>query len=66
MWNPQPLRAEIVRNGLTQGIVAKSIGMSENTFSTKLKYGTFGLDECAKIINLLGIKDPAGIFFPKA
>lgn len=61
--NPNALRAEIVRNGMTQGQVAERIGMSANTFSIKMRTNGFGLDEADKLIALLGIRDPAAIFF---
>ena len=65
MFNAQALKAEIVRNGLTQREVAKSIGLSANTFSSKMKNGSFGMDEAAKMIELLGIKDAGAIFFAR-
>lgn len=65
MFDANQLRAEIMRAGLTQKEVANSIGISANTFSTKMKSGTFGLDEAEKIIELLGIKDPSAIFFKR-
>lgn len=61
--NRNMLKAEIVKNGLTQAKVAESIGMSQVTFSRKLKRGVFGIDEAEKLIGLLDIKDPNQIFF---
>lgn len=63
MFNPNMLRAEIARNGLTQKDVAKSIGISANTFSKKMSDGSFGLAEANIMIDLLGIKNPEAIFF---
>lgn len=57
------LRAEIVRAGMTQKTVARSIGMSENTFSKKINSGKFGLDDAEKMIKLLDIRDPNAVFF---
>lgn len=65
MLNKNALRAEIIRNGLTQKEVAEKIGMSEKTFITKMKNGTFGIDDCDKMITILGIKKPMEIFFAK-
>lgn len=63
MFNPNMLRAEIARNGLTQKDVAKSIGISANTFSKKMNDGSFGLAEANIMIKLLGIQNPDAIFF---
>ena len=57
------LRAEIVRNGMTQRTLAKKIGVSESTFIRKMKAGTFGIDEAELMINILGISDPVAVFF---
>lgn len=65
MLNRNALKGEIVRNGLTQKEVAEKIGMSEKTFITKMKNGTFGIDDCDKMIDILGIKKPTEIFFAK-
>ena len=61
--NKNSLRAEIVRNGMTQAQVAKSIGVSESTFIRKMKNGSFSLSEAKCLIELLHIKDPGSIFF---
>ena len=63
MLDRKALRAEIVRNGMTQKQVAAHIGISEKTFFLKMKKGVFGTDEAAKMISLLKIKDPQSIFF---
>lgn len=63
MFNANALKAEIARNGMTQSSVAKSIGISANTFSTKMKNGTFGIDEAEAISKLLNIGNPGAIFF---
>lgn len=65
MLNRNALKGEIVRNGMTQKEVAEKIGMSEKTFITKMKNGTFGIDDCDKMIAILGIKKPTEIFFAK-
>ena len=63
MINANLLRAKIAENGLNQKIVAEKIGMSEKTFSTKMRTGKFGLDEAEKMIELLKIEQPERIFF---
>lgn len=63
MLNANALKAEIARNGMTQATVAKSIGISANTFSTKMKNGTFGIDEAEAIAKVLNIGNPGAIFF---
>ena len=63
MLNKNALRAEIVRNGLTQKEVAKLLGISEKTFISRMKTGIFGTDEVKILIEHLGINDPMSIFF---
>lgn len=54
------LRAKIAENGSTQGAVAKSIGISENTFSAKISgKRPFYVEEAQKICDLLGVCDDA-------
>lgn len=65
MLNRNALRAEIVRNGMTQKQVASMIGMSESTFIRKMTNGSFGTDEAQKMIDLLNISDPCCVFFAK-
>ena len=66
MLNANLLKAEIARNGMSQRDVAKSIGMSANTFSKKIKNGTFGITEADQMIKLLGIQNPSAIFLIKS
>lgn len=63
MLDRNALKAEIVRNGLTQKDVAKMIGISEKTFISRMHKGVFGTDEAEIMIRLLGIKHPVEIFF---
>lgn len=65
MLNENALKAEIVRNGLTQKEVAKYLQMSESTFIRKMKNNTFGTDEAQKMIDRLNIADPVRVFFAK-
>ena len=61
--NTNLLKAEIVKNGLTQTELCKKIGMAPSTFIRKMKIGIFKTDEAEKITNLLKISEPAKIFF---
>lgn len=63
MINKRLLRSEIVKNGLTQQKVAKSLGITPKTFSLRLKRGVFGTDDVEKMIEILHIKNPCEIFF---
>lgn len=63
MLNKNALRAEIVRNGLTQKEVAEMLGISEKTFISRMKKGVFGTDEAAVMIQNLHITNPSEIFF---
>ena len=63
MLNKNALKAEIVRNGLTQKEVAEMIGVSEKTFISRMQRGVFGTDEAEIMINRQGIKNPIDIFF---
>jgi len=63
--NRSLLRAEIVKNEMTQAEVAKKIGISPKTFSLKMKKGVFGTDEALKLVKLLNIQNGAEIFLPK-
>ena len=65
MLNRNALRAEFVRNGMTQSEVAKAIGVSESTMTRKMNTGVFGTDEAQKMIDLLKISDPACVFFAR-
>lgn len=63
MVNSNELKAAIVRKGLTQHDVAKHLGVSQRTFSSKLNKGVFCSDEIEKLIIFLDIKNPMPIFF---
>ncbi len=65
MLDKNKLRAAWVAKGMTQSEVAREIGISDVTFSRRLRRGKFGLDEAAKMMELLDIKDPFDIFFAK-
>lgn len=57
------LKSLMVLHGYTQAKLAKELNMSTNTFNRKLNNGEFGLEEAKKMVKLLSIKDPNGIFF---
>ena len=57
------LKSEIVKNGLTQAELAKRLGMSEVTFSRKLRRDKFGTDEAKLMTEILNIDNPLEIFF---
>ena len=57
------LKAEIVRNNLSQKDVAKMIGVAPKTFYEKMNKGVFGSDEIEIMIRELHIEDPISIFF---
>ena len=56
------LKAEIIKNNLTQADVAKMIGVTPKTFYTKMKRGVFGSDEIQIMIKNLNRKNPMDIF----
>ncbi len=63
MIDKKKLKGKIAESGLTQAALAKEIGMSETTFSRKMKSGKFGIEDAEKMIIVLDIKNPSSIFF---
>lgn len=61
--NVNLLKSYMVKTGYTQKELAKSLGISEQTLTRKLKKRVFGTDEAAKIVELLSIDDPKAVFF---
>lgn len=57
------LKGEIVSKGLTQGEVARMIGLTPKTFSCRLKRGILGSNEIEQLMDILEIDDPRDIFF---
>lgn len=57
------LKAEMARYGYTNSSLAKELGMTARTFSTRLKTGDFGSKEIEIMIRCLHLKDPMSIFF---
>lgn len=65
MLNVKNLKAEMVRHGYNNTTLAKEIGMTPRTFSTRLKTGDFGSKEIEIIMDKLDLKSPVDIFFAK-
>ena len=66
MIDVSALRAEMARNNLTMKDVAKEMGITPKTFSSKLKKGVLGTDEAEILIRILNIQCPEAIFFSRA
>ena len=63
MINTDELRGIIYSRGLTQAKVAKSIGITQDSFYRKMKKRVFNSDEIYNMIDLLKIDDPIPVFF---
>lgn len=63
MIDVNELKACIVRKGMTQADVAKSLNMTPKTFYNHVQRGVFGSDEIEKMVALLDIADPVSVFF---
>lgn len=63
MLNRALFKAELVKNGYTFKSMANEIGISERTFSTRVKTGDFGSSEIDIMVDRLHIKDPRPVFF---
>ena len=63
MHNKRLLEAQFVIAGKTKSEVAESMGLNPNTLYRKINDGTFKLLEINQLIEILGIEDPASIFF---
>ena len=66
MLDVNALKAEMVRNGYNQESIARALGMTPRTFSTRLKTGDFCSKEIEIMIDILNLKDPMRIFFANA
>ena len=65
MIDKNKLRAAWVEKGFTQSDVAQKIGLSDVTFSRRMRNGVFSTDEAQRMIDLLSIEKPGDIFFTK-
>lgn len=63
MIDTNKLRGIIAERGTTQGEVAKAIGITPTTFSSKMAKGVFVSDEIEAMVALLNIEKPWTIFF---
>lgn len=63
MIDTNKLRGVMAERQKTQADVAKAIGISPRTFSTKMKKGVFGSDEIDVMVDYLEIEQPSSIFF---
>lgn len=63
MLNKALFKAELVKNGYTFKAMADEIGISERTFSKRVKTGDFGSSEIDIMISLLHLEDPRPVFF---
>ncbi|MDR1410142.1 MAG: hypothetical protein LBJ12_07785 [Oscillospiraceae bacterium] len=63
MINLNKLRGRIAEQGLTQGEVAKALGISRNTWLRRMRTGIFMNTEMDVLIEILGIENPQTIFF---
>ncbi|CEQ14817.1 helix-turn-helix domain-containing protein [Paraclostridium sordellii] len=57
------IKGRMKAEGYTQAELAKKLGISAKTLSTRLKKGVFGSDEIEKMITILKIENPIEIFF---
>jgi hypothetical protein len=65
--NQNLLRGKIVSCGLTQGHLAKKLNMTENTFSKKMRTGSFTIAQVDCLCEALRIDSPeekCEIFLP--
>lgn len=57
------LKGRMAARGYSQKELAKSLGITGKTLSSKLKKGVFGSDEIERMIVLLDIQNPGELFF---
>lgn len=57
------LKAEMVRNGYNNITMAKELGITPRTFTSRLKTGDFGSKEIEVMMDKLKINNPMDIFF---
>ncbi len=63
MVDTNKLRGVMAERQKTQAEVARAIGITPRTFSSRMKRGVFGSDEIEVMVKYLDIKEPAAIFF---
>lgn len=63
MIDVNKLRGAIRSKGMTQGQLAKEMGIAEQTLSRKMNKGVLSSTEMDLMIKILEIEDPSAIFF---
>lgn len=63
MLNKPLFKSELIKNGYTFKAMAKELGISERTFSDRVKKGDFGSKEIDIMIDCLHLDNPLPIFF---
>lgn len=63
MIDVNKLKGVIYEKGLSQRQVAQAMGISTQTFYSKMKKGIFDSNEIDALIDILDIRDPIPIFF---
>ena len=62
--NANILRGKMAERGYTQSQLAKQLGITPQALNAKLNNRSeFRLSEVVKIIEILGMENPAGVFF---
>lgn len=59
------LRGKFAEKSLSQMQIARMLGITPKAFYEKMKRGVFRSDEMQKMIDFVGIENPAEIFFAK-
>lgn len=57
------LKGKMVEKGFTTREMASELGITPQTFYSKMRKGVFNSDEMYKMVQLLGIVNPIEIFF---
>lgn len=63
MIDTKQIQHAMLDNDVTQGQLAKEMGIDVTTLRRKLKNGSFYSTEMDKMIEILNIEDPVGVFF---
>lgn len=64
MFNEREFNAQLARKGVKKAELAEHLGMTYTNLYRKIRDdGKFTREEMVKIIDFLGIDDPASIFF---
>lgn len=63
MYSEANIRAEITRAGKTMAEVAEALQITRPTLLRRLREGKLGVDDANILIDFLGIKNPAFVFF---